>query len=179
LKQMRSKYREYGVKETPYVVVKADAGTYGMGVMTIKSPDELINLNRKQRNKMSTIKDGLTVSEVLIQEGVHTFESINQAVAEPVVYMIDRYVVGGFYRVHSNRAADENLNAPGMHFVPLAFASSCNMPDAYATPDSAPNRFYTYGVIARLALLAASVELERTDPNPEFYGIEPGKKLKV
>jgi glutamate--cysteine ligase len=26
-----------------------------------------------------------------------------------------------------------------------------------------------YGVVARLALLAASLELERTDPNPEVY----------
>jgi len=30
-----------------------------------------------------------------------------------------------------------------------------------------PNRFYLYGVVARLALLAASLELERTDPNIE------------
>ena len=28
--------------------------------------------------------------------------------------------------------------------------------------DSAPNRFYAYGVIARLALLAAAIELEST-----------------
>jgi glutamate--cysteine ligase len=26
-------------------------------------------------------------------------------VAEPVVYMIDRYVVGGFYRIHAERAS--------------------------------------------------------------------------
>jgi glutamate--cysteine ligase len=77
--------------------------------------------------------------------------------------MIDRYVVGGFYRVHTERARDENLNAPGMHFVPLAFAGSCNLPDCNETAvESASNRFYAYGVIARLALLAAAVELERT-----------------
>jgi glutamate--cysteine ligase len=29
------------------------------------------------------------------------------------------------------------------------------------------NRFYMYGVIARLAMLAASYELERTDPDAE------------
>ena len=28
--------------------------------------------------------------------------------------MIDRYVVGGFYRVNAARGVDENLNAPGM-----------------------------------------------------------------
>ena len=34
---------------------------------------------------------------------------------------------------------------------------------------SAPNRFYMYGVIARLAMLAASYELEATDPEAEVY----------
>jgi len=160
---VREKYREYGIAETPYVVVKADAGTYGMGVMTVRNADELIALNRKQRNKMSVVKEGLEVSEVLIQEGVHSFETVNEAVAEPVVYMIDRYVVGGFYRVHTGRGKDENLNAPGMHFEPLAFETGCNLPDyRCGNPDSPPNRFYAYGVVARLACLAAAVELERT-----------------
>ena len=34
---------------------------------------------------------------------------------------------------------------------------------------SAPNRFYMYGVIARLAMVAASYELEATDPEAEVY----------
>jgi glutamate--cysteine ligase len=121
-------------------------------------------LNRKQRNKMSVIKEGMEVSEVIIQEGVYTFESINEAVAEPVVYMIDHFVVGGFYRVHTGRGVDENLNAPGMHFVPLAFDSACSLPDCQGQPDAPPNRFYAYGVVARMALLAAAIELQETDP---------------
>jgi glutamate--cysteine ligase len=68
---------------------------------------------------------------------------VSDGVAEPVVYMIDRYVVGGFYRVNAERGRDENLNAPGMHFVPLPFATSCNLPDASAAPEEAPNRFYS------------------------------------
>jgi len=36
------------------------------------------------------------------------------------------------------------------------------MPDRSANPDAAPNRFYAYGVIARLAMLAASIELDET-----------------
>jgi glutamate--cysteine ligase len=159
---IREKYKEYGIDETPYVVVKADAGTYGMGVMTVKDASEVTGLNRKQRNKMSVIKEGMNVSQVIIQEGVHTFERVNDGVAEPVVYMIDRFVVGGFYRVHSGRGIDENLNAPGMHFEPLAFETSCCLPDRCQKPDAPPNRFYAYGVVARLALLAASLELERT-----------------
>jgi glutamate--cysteine ligase len=34
---------------------------------------------------------------------------------------------------------------------------------------SAPNRFYMYGVIGRLAMLSASYELEATDPQAEHY----------
>lgn len=171
LTKIRKKYREYGITDTPFVVVKADAGTYGMGIMTVKDASEVKGLNRKQRNKMSVVKEGLEVTEVILQEGVPTFESINDAVAEPVVYMLDKYVVGGFYRVHAERGIDENLNAPGMHFVPLPFAHNCNQPDRDARPGTAPNRFYAYGVVARLALLAASVELERTDPDLAKHGL--------
>ncbi|MFZ9345481.1 MAG: glutamate--cysteine ligase, partial [Burkholderiaceae bacterium] len=72
LAQIRTKYKELGITQTPFVVVKADAGTYGMGVMTVKDASEVLNLNRKQRNKMAVVKEGLQVSDVLIQEGVHT-----------------------------------------------------------------------------------------------------------
>jgi glutamate--cysteine ligase len=160
LTRIRAKYREYDIEHEPFVIVKADAGTYGMGIMTVKSPDDVRGLNRKQRNKMSVVKEGLEVNEVMIQEGIYTFENINEAVAEPVVYMIDHYVVGGFYRVHTGRGVDENLNAPGMHFEPLAFETPCSLPDCAGKPDALPNRFYAYGVVARLALLAAAIELE-------------------
>jgi glutamate--cysteine ligase len=164
LAKIQKKYQEYGIQQEPFVIVKADAGTYGMGIMTVKSPDDVRGLNRKARNKMSVVKEGLQVSEVIIQEGVYTFETINDAVAEPVVYMMDHFVIGGFYRVHTSRAIDENLNAPGMHFAPLAFEKPCTLPDCAGAPDALPNRFYAYGVVARLALLAAAIELEQTDP---------------
>lgn len=164
LVSIRAKYAEYGIDREPFVIVKADAGTYGMGIMTVKGADEVRDLSRRARNKMAVVKEGLAVNQVLIQEGVYTFESINEAVAEPVVYMIDHYVIGGFYRVHTGRGADENLNAPGMHFVPLAFEEVGSYADTNARPDAPVNRFYTYGVLARLAALAAAIELEETDP---------------
>ena len=164
LAKIKTKYAEYGITQEPFVIVKADAGTYGMGIMTVKSPEDVRDLNRKTRNKMSVIKEGQQVSEVIIQEGIYTFESINDAVAEPVVYMMDHFVIGGFYRVHTERGADENLNAPGSSFVPLAFEKPCTLPDCADAPDTVPNRFYAYGVVARLALLAAAIELQETDP---------------
>ncbi|KGS99073.1 hypothetical protein JT30_2791 [Burkholderia pseudomallei] len=51
-----------------------------------------------------------------------------------------------------------------MHYVPLGFEHTA-LPDTHAKPGAAPpNRFYMYGVVARLGLLASSVELEKTDP---------------
>ena len=170
LGKIRRKYKEYGIQEKPFVIVKSDAGTGGMGIMTVRDPKDLADLSRRTRSRMGVGKDGQEVHEVLLQEGVPTYERVNDAVAEPVVYMIDRYVVGGFYRVNAERGIDENLNVPGASFVPLAFAEHNQLPKPGAKPGaSAPNRFYMYGVVARLGMVAASYELEATDPNAEVY----------
>ena len=170
LSRIKRKYKEYGINEKPFVVVKPDNGTYGMGIMTVHDAKELSSLSHKAKSKMGTTKGGQALSEVIIQEGVLTNERVNDAVAEPVVYMLDRYVVGGFYRIHAERGVDENLNAPGASFVPLAFADSGRLPQPGEVPGSSgPNRFYMYGVVARLAMLAASYELEATDPDAEVY----------
>ncbi len=191
LAKIQAKYDEKGITDQPFVIVKADAGTYGMGVMSVKSADEVRGLNRKNRNKMAKVKEGLEVSEVIVQEGIYTYETLNGAVCEPVVYMMDRFVIGGFFRVHEGRGADENLNASGMVFVPLNHSipttgcaneneaqdgdESGDCKRVFAQwdelgiprpnpqdPDSTGNRLYVYGVMARLSLLAAALELERT-----------------
>ncbi len=170
LTKIRRKYKEYGILEKPFVVIKADNGTAGMGVMTVRDVKELDDLSPVVRERMAHTKAGQFTNEVLVQEGVLTYERINRAVAEPVVYMMDRYVVGGFYRVHAQRGVDENLNSPGSSFVPLAFEQSAQLPQPGMKPGaSVPNRFYMYGVIGRLAMLAASYELEATDPEAEVY----------
>jgi len=163
LTKIRRKYKEYGINDKPFVIVKADNGNCGMGIMTVRDVKDLDLQNIKPQ-------EGLTLTEVIVQEGVLTNERVNDAVAEPVVYMMDRFVVGGFYRVHAERAVDESLSAPGASFVPLAFADSSRLPQPGRKPgSSSPNRFYMYGVIARLAMLAASYELEGTDPLAEVY----------
>jgi len=170
LTRIRKKYKEYGINEKPFVVVKADNGTSGMGIMTVRDVKDLDALRQRPKNKPPVVKTGQAITDVIIQEGVLTAERINDAVAEPVVYMMDRYVVGGFYRVHAERGSDENLNAPGSSFVPLAFAESTRLPQPGQKPGaSAPNRFYMYGVIGRLATVGASYELEATDPDAESY----------
>lgn len=161
LNKTTEKYAEHKIQERPFVVVKADNGTYGMSVMMVHNADEIRQMNRKLRTKMAASKGSRKVEKVIIQEGVYTFETMpDGSVAEPVVYMMGQFVVGGFYRVHQGRGIDENLNAPGMHFEPLAFAEPCNMPSDDLDEMDCSNRFYVYGVIARLAALAAAKEVE-------------------
>ena len=171
LSKIRKKYKEYGINEKPFVVVKADNGSHGQRIMTVRDTRDLDALNSRNGKKSPWVrKGGEEVSDLIIQEGVLTNERMDGAVAEPVVYMMDRYVVGGFYRIHAERGVDENLNAPGARYVPLGFAESTRLPLAgEKTTASSPNRFYMYGVIGRLAMLAASYELEATDPDAEVY----------
>ncbi|WP_415660977.1 glutamate--cysteine ligase [Roseateles sp.] len=160
LAKVRRKYKEYGINEKPFVIVKSDVGSYGRGVMTVRDAKDIEALAAQLPENLG--------EEALVQEGVPTHERVHQAVAEPVVYTMDRYVVGGYYRVHAGRGIDENLKAPGASYVPLAFAESPHLPRPGEKPGaSAPNRFYMYGVIGRLAMLAASYELEATDPQAE------------
>lgn len=150
LQQIQDKYQQYGIEDEPYVVVKADSGTYGMGVMTLKHPDEIYELNRKGRTKMAKSKSGQAISRVILQEGVYTKEAMqnNPSAVEPVVYLISSYVVGCFYRMHENKGSDQILNTPGMTFAPMSLHNTTNL-----------EHFYSYSVVARLAALAAGHEL--------------------
>ena len=172
LTKIKRKYKEYGIHEKPFVLVKCNSGSgegaCGMGIMTVRDVKDLDAWVVKNKNNKELLTN--PVMDIILQEGVQTNERVNAAVAEPVVYMMDRYVVGGFYRIHADRGIDENLNAPGASYVPLAFAESGRLPQPGEKPGaSSPNRFYMYGVIARLAMLAASYELEATDPEAEVY----------
>ena len=150
--KIKAKYDEYHVSHQPFLMIKADQGTYGMAVMTVRDPQELTQLNRKKRTQMSVTKGNQPVKRVIIQEGVYTFETTgaDHAVSEPVVYLWGFDVAGGFYRVHQSRGIDENLNSPGMHFKPLPFSPVC-------TDDK---RIYLYNVIAKLSMLAAAKEIK-------------------
>ena len=165
LAKIKKKYKEYGITDKPFVVVKNNHSSAadkhaGTGVLMLRQSSELAD-----HKDLASFR-----GELVVQEGVLTKERMNDAVAEPVVYMMDRYVVGGFYRVHADRGMDENLCSPGSRYVPLAFAEGTELPKPGIKPGaSAPNRFYMYGVIGRLAMLAASYELEATDPEAEIY----------
>jgi glutamate--cysteine ligase len=170
LARVRRKYKEYGIKEKPFVVVKADHGTHELGIVTVRDAKDLQAVADRAKTLNRKRKTPLLPHGFMVQEGVLTQEHVNDSVAEPVIYTMDRYVVGGYYRVLAGRGADETLKAPGSAYVPLAFEHSTQLPQPGVQPGvSEPNRFYMYGVVGRLAMLAASYELEATDPDAEVY----------
>ena len=159
------KYEKYSINEKPYIMIKADSGTYGMGIISINDIAEIKNLNRKQRNKMLSTKGSVMPDKVILQEGVYSFEETKNSnnVAEPVIYSFSNYLIGGFYRTHENKKNNESLNSPGMIFHPIPLNDICISPELSQPIDSQTNRYYVYGVIARLAILAAAKELFNLD----------------
>jgi len=148
LRVVRERYAQYNVKVDPYVFIKADSGTYGMGIMTAKSGEDVYEMNKKSRNKMDVIKEGVHTSEVIIQEGVPTIDVIDGGIAEPMLYLIDGTPMGGAYRINEERDTYTNLNARGMRFQPMCANDS----------EECMSRLSPLGLVAKLATLAASRE---------------------
>jgi glutamate--cysteine ligase len=145
LSLLREQYRQHKLTESPYLVIKADSGTYGMGIMVVRDASELRQLNRKQRNKMAVVKEGMPVRQVILQEGIPSEERYEGYAAESVMYMVDNEVVGRFYRTHPERGMEGILNAPGMLCKPVPL-------------NEEEDDVYLQTVVARLALMAAARE---------------------
>jgi glutamate--cysteine ligase len=149
------------IHEPIFVMLKADAGTYGQAIIAIHHPDDILHLNQAARRTMLTTKGKQPVNAIIAQEGVYSQEFIrmetqkNTASAEPVIYLVGNRIVGGFYRAHANKSNNDNLNRPGMFFQSFPIATILQHPDM---PDFA--RCYLYSVVARLAGLAAGYETQ-------------------
>ena len=148
LSAIKEKYKQHNISNKPYVVIKSDYGTYGMGVMMVRSADEVYALNKKLRNQMHITKSNIVNEQVIIQEGVKTIDKIGSASAEPLIYLINHQQVEFLYRIHQGKDEYSNLNSVGMEI----------------TSDhkiSEEDYHYACNVIAKLATLAAALELSK------------------
>lgn len=125
--KIRLKYAEYGIKQEPYVFVKANKGTFGLGVMIAKSAEDILHINKKSRNSMHSIKYGVVNDTIIIQEGVPTIETIEKAPAENLIYSIGGEPIGMFTRYNSYCDIYNSLNAPGMGFTKSVTVSKDNL----------------------------------------------------
>ncbi len=138
LTKIKRKYKEYGINEKPFVVVKADNGTYGMGIMTVRDARRTCDaLNRKTKHKMSTAKDGQALTEA-DRPGRRADQRARQRRRGRARGLHDGPLRGGrlLPRACRARRATKTSTSPGASFVPLAFADSAHLPQPGDKPGS-------------------------------------------
>jgi glutamate--cysteine ligase len=155
LQRIQAHYAQWGLNDTPRVFIKNDTGTYGMGIMTAESPEDILTMNRASRNKMAMGKGHTPIKAVLVQEAVPTRAVTNSFVAEPVIYLIGDSVVGSFMRAHEDRGVLDNLNAKGMTFFRYCELHPPQCPEECICSDT---HHRVYRLLGRLGALAAAYE---------------------
>ena len=144
--RLRKEYSFRGIEQEPFVFVKSNSGTYGMAVMSAKTPEEILMLNANSRKKMRVTKGGIAVRDIVVQEGVPTIlKTKDGVISEPVLYMVESNVAGGFYRSNNTKSEFDNLNSRGMEFN--NFERKSILP--------------AYSLIARIASVASGYEIEK------------------
>ena len=156
ISKISDKYQQYNIDLNPYCYVKADSGTYGMAMMTVNSGEDILAINKKQRNKMNMIKGSIINNKVIIQEGIMTSDQIANSTAEPMVYMINSQVIGNLFRINNSRDKNISLNAANMEFKDI---KSIDNKELDVGLDQA-NAVIIYNIIGRLSALAAANEIK-------------------
>lgn len=157
LDELREEYRENGIEDSPYVFLKSNSGTYGMAVMSVTDGDQVRTLNAEGRKRMRVSKGGKPVRDIVIQEGIPTSLKLSSgASAEPVLYMIEAKVAGGFLRLNKGKSVLENLNSRGMEFSHMYSEQS-------QSNDENQGAFLTqaYELLACVASIATGYEIEK------------------
>lgn len=163
--RIQKNYKERGIQREPFLFVKNNAGTYGLGVIQVKHPEEIRSWTYKARKKMKAAKGGREITEVIIQEGIPT-TVLNDAgkTAEPAIYMIGCQLAGGFLRAHGEKSDEDSLNSPGAVYQRLCIA------DLQVKMGDCPME-NSYGWIAKLSFL--SIAREARELGVEFKSLKP------
>ncbi len=157
IENLRKKYQEYGVTDEPYCYIKADNGTYGIAVWPVFSGLEVLEINKKERNKMNMLKGSVQTTQVMVQEGIKTLDRIDDKIAEPMIYLISGQVVGNLFRVNESRDEKISLNSTGASFFDLETLSENQLKLGLEKNKMVP----IYSLVARLAALAAAIENQK------------------
>ena len=160
LKNLKVKYAEEKISQEPFCFVKNNSGTYGLGVVKVNSANEVKEWTYNARKKMKAAKGGRSIEQVIIQEGIPSIVTSDQASAEPVIYMIGCELAGGFLRTHAEKSSTESLNSPGAVYKKLCVTDLSDNRTACPKEN-------VYGWSAKLGLLA--IGLEAKDMNIEFH----------
>lgn len=150
---LREEYKQRGIEEEPYVFIKNNSGTYGLGVTRVNSGDDVLHWTYDARKKMKAQKGGGKFTEVIVQEGVPTVVKSEEATAEPTIYLVGEELAGGFLRAHAGKDDRESLNSPGAVYKKLCLS------DLRIKAQGCPLE-NVYGWIAKIGLLAIGRETQ-------------------
>jgi glutamate--cysteine ligase len=157
INRLKIQYKERGISEEPYLFIKSNSGTYGMAVVNVSSGDDVRALNSDKRKRMRVSKGGSPVRDVVLQEGIPTSLKYESDIsAEPVFYLIDAQVAGGFLRLNKSRNTLENLNSRGMEFAhidPCDESTHIEEVETLCSP--------ALELVSRIATIAAGYEIEK------------------
>ena len=117
LNKIKQKYQQYNINEQPYCYLKADNGTYGMAVWPVFEPEEILHINKKERNKMHMLKNSVENHNIILQEGVVTADFVDSAPSEIVLYLMCGKIIDSFLRINKSRNSSNSLNAVGSEFL--------------------------------------------------------------
>ena len=118
LAKLAQRYAALGIDREPVAYVKNNRGTYGLGIMTVTSGQQLLNLSNRKMKKLMYGKGNSDTEDFLIQEGVPTLMQTDAgAPVEPVVYLVDGDASSWFYRINPKKDEMGNLNSPSALFV--------------------------------------------------------------
>lgn len=158
LSELEITYKKiYKEKQKPFIFLKNNSGTYGLGMTSINTATDIENWNYKIKKKMKATKGGGTVTELIIQEGIASHLKQEGSVAEPVLYLVGPQLAGGFLRTHREKGVTENLNSPGAVYRTLCIS------DLEIEIEGKPME-NVYGWIAHLGVLALASELQSENP---------------
>ena len=147
---LSERYQALGLDREPVVYVKNNRGTYGLGIMTVTSGQQLLNLSNRKMKKLMYGKGTSDVEDFLIQEGVPTLMKTEEGFpVEPVVYLVDGDASSWFYRVNAKRDDIGNLNSPSAQFV------TSEQEPGYMT-----HAHNWHALVAEISMLAMGLELE-------------------
>ncbi len=117
IQRIKDKYHTLGIDREPVVFIKNDSGTYGLGILSVRSGEELLSLSNRKMRKLMYSKGGVEVENFLIQDGIPTrLETADGGPVEPVVYLVDGQAASWFYRINEKKSDIDNLNSPSASF---------------------------------------------------------------
>ncbi len=147
--KIQQKYDEYDIDSKPVIFVKNNRGTYGLGIISLSSGDEINSLSNRKIKRLTYGKGGTSTEDFLIQEGIPTSLIEDDFVIEPVGYTIGGKKSFWFIRTNNTKSNIANLNSPSSVFKQL---------DELKTNLTNSNSFDWFNLVSKLSYLAMGLE---------------------